>query len=164
MLLMDGTCQPSLLVTLEVCAAMVRTAGPSSYVDGNGLMPRVTKRGTRQWIQRLTIHGRRVDLGLGSAELVRLADARRTAADNRAIARTGGDPRRVRVPTFAKAEEACFAEKLQTWRTGSPARNWRLAVERYVLPKLGVCPWTRWAQPQCTRCCARWRFPASTRW
>ena len=121
-------------------AAMVRTAGPGSYVDGNGLMLRVTKRGTRQWIQRLTIHGRRVDLGLGSAELVRLADARRTAADNRAIARTGGDPRRVRAPSFAKAEESCFAEKLETWRTKSPARNWRMAVDRYVLPKLGGMP------------------------
>ena len=121
-------------------AAMVRSAGPGSYVDGNGLMLRVTKRGTRHWIQRLTIHGRRVDLGLGSAELVRLADARRTAADNRAIARTGGDPRRARVPTFAAAEEACFAEKLETWRTKSPARNWRLAVEKYVLPKLGGMP------------------------
>jgi len=121
-------------------AAKVRTAGPGSYVDGNGLMLRVTARGTRQWIQRLTIHGRRVDLGLGSAELVPLGEARRSAADNRAIARTGGDPRRARVPTFAKAEQACFAEKLETWRTDSPARNWRIAVERYVLPKLAGVP------------------------
>ena len=121
-------------------AAMVRSAGPGSYVDGNGLMLRVTKRGTRQWIQRLTIHGRRVDLGLGSAELVRLADARRTAADNRAIARTGGDPRRARMPTFAKAEEACFEEKRETWRTKSPERNWRRVVDRHVLPKLGGMP------------------------
>ena len=121
-------------------AAMVRNAGPGSYVDGNGLMLRVKARGTRQWVQRLTIHGRRVDLGLGSAELVSLAAARRTAADNRAIARTDGDPRRIRVPTFAKAEEACFAEKIETWRTKSPARNWRVAVEKYVLPKLGGMP------------------------
>ena len=121
-------------------AAMVRTARPGSYVDGNGLMLRVTARGTRQWVQRLTIHGRRVDLGLGSADLVPLADARRTAADNRAVARTGGDPRRARVPTFAKAEEACFAEKLETWRTDSPARNWRVAVDRYVLPRIGGMP------------------------
>ena len=121
-------------------AATVRTAGPGSYVDGNGLMLRVTARGTRQWIQRLTIHGRRVDLGLGSADLVPLAEARRTAADNRAIARTGGDPRRARVPTFAKAEAACFAEKLETWRTDSPARNWRVAVDRYVMPKIGGMP------------------------
>ena len=121
-------------------AAMVRTASRGSYVDGNGLMLRVKANGTRQWIQRLTIHGRRVDLGLGSAELVSLADARRAAADNRAIARTGGDPRRVRVPTFAKAEAACFQERLDTWRTPSPARNWRLAMEKYVLPKLGRMP------------------------
>ena len=121
-------------------AAKVRTAGPGSHVDGNGLMLRVKGSGTRQWIQRLTIHGRRVDLGLGSADLVSLADARRAAADNRAIARTGGDPRRARVPSFARAEEACFAEKQETWRTDSPARSWRVVMEKYVLPKLGGMP------------------------
>ena len=121
-------------------AAMVRSAGPGNYVDGNGLMLRVRKSGTRQWIQRLMIHGRRVDLGLGSAELVKLADARRVAADNRAIARTGDDPRRSRVPTFEKAEKICFAEKRDTWRSKSPANNWRSAMDRYVLPRFGGMP------------------------
>ena len=121
-------------------AAMVRSAGPGNYVDGNGLMLRVRKSGSRQWIQRLTIHGRRVDLGLGSAELVKLADARRVAADNRAIARTGGDPRRARVPTFEKAEAVCFAEKRETWRSDNPGNHWRRAMDRYVLPKLGAMP------------------------
>ncbi len=121
-------------------AAKVRTAGPGSYVDGNGLMLRVKPSGTRQWVQRLTIHGRRVDLGLGSAELVSLADARRVAADNRAVARTGGDPRRARVPTFAQAEQACFAERQEVWRTDSPARSWRTAMDRHVLPKFGGVP------------------------
>ena len=120
-------------------AAMVRSAGPGNYVDGNGLMLRVRKSGSRQWVQRLTIHGRRVDLGLGSAELVKLADARKVAADNRAIARTGGDPRRSRVPTFAKAEAACFAERREVWRTGG-AQHWRGPMDRYVLPKLGAMP------------------------
>ena len=121
-------------------AAKVRTAGPGSYVDGNGLMLRVKASGTRQWVQRLTIHGRRVDLGLGSAELVSLADARRVAADNRAMARTGGDPRRTRVPTFLQAEQACFVERQEVWRTDSPARSWRIAMDRHVLPKLGGTP------------------------
>ena len=121
-------------------AAMVRSAGPGNYVDGNGLMLRVRKSGTRQWIQRLTIHGRRVDLGLGSADLVKLADARRVAADNRAIARTGGDPRRSRVPTFEKAEAIRFAEKRDTWRSDSPAHNWRSAMDRYVLPRIAGMP------------------------
>ena len=121
-------------------AAMVRTAGPGNYVDGNGLMLRVRKSGSRQWIQRLMIHGRRVDLGLGSADLVKLADARKVAADNRAIARTCGDPRRSRVPTFEKAEKICFEEKRDTWRSKSPVLNWRSAVDRNVLPKIGGMP------------------------
>ena len=121
-------------------AAMVRSAGPGNYVDGNGLMLRVRNSGSRQWVQRLTIHGRRVDLGLGSAELVKLADARKVAADNRAIARTGGDPRRVRVPTFEKAEAVCFAEKREVWSSPAPAQHWRSAMDRYVLPKLGAMP------------------------
>ena len=36
-------------------AAMVRTAGPGSYVDANGLMLRVKARGTRQRVQRITL-------------------------------------------------------------------------------------------------------------
>lgn len=54
------------------------------------------------------------------------------------MVRTAGDLRRSQVPTFAKAEEACFGEKLETWRTDSPARNWREAVDRYVLPTIDL--------------------------
>ena len=144
-------------------AAMVRSAGPGNYVDGNGLMLRVRRSGTRQWIQRLTIHGQRVDLGLGSAELVKLADARRVAADNRAIARTGGDPRRSRVPTFAKAEAICFAEKrtrgARTARRSTGARRWTATCCRGS----AACRWTRWAARRSTRCCGRSRWRASTR-
>ena len=48
-------------------AQMVRHAGPGSYVDGNGLMLRVRDSGSRSWVQRLMVHGRRVDIGLGNA-------------------------------------------------------------------------------------------------
>ena len=119
-------------------ARMVRRAGPGSYVDGNGLMLRVRARGTRSWVQRLMVHGRRVDIGLGSADLVSLAEARRIAADNRAVARSGGDPRRARTITFAEAEPCALAEKAETWREGSPSlRDWRASMAAYVLPQLG---------------------------
>ena len=119
-------------------ARMVRHAPPGSHVDGNGLMLRVRARGTRSWVQRLMVHGRRVDIGLGSADLVTLAEARRTAADNRAVARSGGDPRRARTITFAEAEPRALAEKAETWREGSPSlRDWRASMAAYVLPKLG---------------------------
>ena len=48
--------------------------------------------GTRSWIQRLVIRGRRRELGLGSVALVSLAEAREKALANRKLAREGGDP------------------------------------------------------------------------
>ena len=121
-------------------AQMVRHAGPGSYVDGNGLMLRVRDSGSRSWVQRIMVHGRRVDIGLGSAELDSLADARRIAADNRAVARTGGDPRRARTISFAEAEPRAMAEKAETWRRGTASkslRDWRSTMDAYVLPELG---------------------------
>ena len=145
-------------------AAMVRTAGPGSYVDGNGLMLRVKAHGTRQWVQRLTIHGRRVDLGFGSAELVSLADVHRAAADNRAIARTGGDPRRIQVPTFAAAEEACSPRSSRPGgrrvRRATGAWRWTSMCCR----SSAACVWTGSARRRCTRCCGRSHWPASTPW
>ena len=121
-------------------ARMVRHAGPGSYVDGNGLMLRVRDGGSRTWVQRIMVHGRRVDIGLGSAELVSLADARRIAADNRAVARTGGDPRKPRTIPFGEAEPRAMAEKAETWRGGAESksgRDWRSTMDAYVLPELG---------------------------
>ncbi len=121
-------------------AQMVRHAGPGSYVDGNGLMLRVRDSGSRSWVQRLMVHGRRIDIGLGNAELVSLADARRVAADNRAVARTGGDPRLARTISFAEAEPRAMAEKAETWRRGTASksqRDWRSTMAAYVLPELG---------------------------
>ena len=48
----------------------------------------VKRSGTRSWVQRLTIHGERIDIGHGSAdpdtaESVSLARARKVALDNR---------------------------------------------------------------------------------
>ena len=60
------------------------------------------------------------------------------AADNRAVARTGGDPRRARTISFAEADPRALAEKAETWRDGSPSlRDWRASMAAYVLPELG---------------------------
>ena len=73
-------------------AAFVRTAPPARHADGNGLYLFVQPSGTRSWIQRLVIRGRRRELGLGSVALVSLAEAREKALANRKLAREGGDP------------------------------------------------------------------------
>ena len=102
-------------------------------MDGNGLMLRVRDSGSRSWVQRLMVHGRRVDSGPGNAELVSLADARRVAADNRAVVRPG-DRRRARTISFAEAEPRAMTEKAETWRRGTALksqRDWRSTMAAY---------------------------------
>ncbi len=86
----------------------MREAG--KYYDEHGLFLRVEKTGSKRWVQRTTINGRQREIGLGSAEIVGLADARDQAFKNRRIARSGGDPltakrAAVAVPTFNIALE-----------------------------------------------------------
>ena len=77
---------------------------PGMYGDGGTLYLKVAPGGSKSWIQRVTIDGRRRDIGLGGYPLVTLARARELAFDNRRIARSGGDPlaakRRAKIPTF----------------------------------------------------------------
>ncbi len=61
-------------------AAFVPAAPPGRHTDGNGLFLYVQPTGTRSWIQRLVVRGRRRELGLGSVHLVSLADAPRAMA------------------------------------------------------------------------------------
>ncbi len=68
-------------------AAFVRTAPPGRHADGNGLYLFVQPTGTRSWIQRLVVRGRRRELGLGPVALVPLADVREQALANRKLAR-----------------------------------------------------------------------------
>ena len=46
---------------------------PGMYGDGNTLYLNVAPGGSKQWIQRLTIHGKRHDIGLGGCRYVTLA-------------------------------------------------------------------------------------------
>ena len=76
----------------RLAAAFIRSAPVGRHADGNGLYLYVQWTGTRSWIQRLVIRGRKHELGLGSVHLVSLAEAREQARANRKLARAGGDP------------------------------------------------------------------------
>ena len=47
-------------------AAFIRSAPPGRHADGNGLRLYVKPEGTRSWIQRLVVRGRRRELGLAT--------------------------------------------------------------------------------------------------
>ena len=126
-------------------AAFVRSAPPGRHADGNGLYLFVQPSGTRSWIQRLVVRGRRRELGLGAVALVPLAEAREQALANRRLARSGGDPltekrRTQQMPTFADAARQVLEQKRDGWRGRWHAQNWIRSLERYAFPRIGRRP------------------------
>ena len=108
--------------------AFVRSVSRAGrYCDWNGLYLDVRLTGSRGWIQRLTIRGRRTELGLGGYPLVSLKEAREQAFANRKLARMGGDPlsekrRAESMPTFAEAARRLRDQLSPGWRSPHHAR------------------------------------------
>ena len=117
---------------------------PGLYGDGNTLYLRVAPGGSKQWVQRLTIHGKRRDIGLGGCSWVTLAEARDAAYANRRMARRGGDPlavkRQPKVPTFREAAQRTFEALCPRWRSEKVAVNWMQKLERHAMARLGEIP------------------------
>ena len=126
--------------------AFVRNVNRSGrYCDGQGLYLDVRPTGSRGWIQRLTIRGRRTELGLGGFPLVSLKEAREKAFANRKLARDGGDPRAEKrraesMPTFAEASRTVWKQLRPGWRSPLHARLWLGSLERHVFPHIGKMP------------------------
>ena len=129
----------------RLTAAMVRNASdPGKYHDGGGLglFLRVESNGTRFWVQRITIAGRRRELGLGSPPVVTLAMARDAAMDNKRLIRAGGDPlankRKVRAAmTFRQAVETYLDAKLAEFSNDKHRKQWRSTLDSYATPVIG---------------------------
>ena len=109
--------------------------------DGNGLYLRVTGSGSRSWMQRIVIHGRRRDLGLGSYPTIGLAQARALAFANKALVTAGRDPlaerHRANVPTFREAAKKVYEANLPRWRNGKHTVNWWGSLELHAFPVIG---------------------------
>lgn len=120
--------------------------GPGRYADGNGLYLFVDESGAKRWILRTVVHGKRCDIGIGSARLVSLADAREEAARMRRIARDYGDPlaerrrQRIQVPTFREAAKKVHAAHAATFRNEKHKAQWLASLEADVFPVFGERP------------------------
>ena len=119
---------------------------PGKYFDGQGLFLRVTKNGARQWVQRITIRGKRCELGLGSPPAVTLAAARKVALENRGKAMLGGDPLaekradKIRPLTFRECVEKYADAKLAEIKNEKHRKQWLSSIDRLVMPALGDMP------------------------
>ena len=131
--------------TKRLTVAFVRSVTkPGKYYDGRGegLVLRVAPGGSKQWVWRGTVKGRRRDYGLGPVRYTSLAEARRIAFEYRKTARQGGDPRAERtlqhVPTFEAAAEVVIGLYSVKWKPGSrSADQWRQSLGDYVYPVIG---------------------------
>ena len=77
---------------LDSAVAVRNVKSQGRYSAGETLYLMVWPNGRKTWVQRLTIEGRRTDLGLGPYPAVSLAQAREKALDNRSLAKSGGNP------------------------------------------------------------------------
>nr|WP_068113385.1 site-specific integrase [Tropicimonas marinistellae] len=129
-------------------AAFVKhVAQPGKYHDGKGtgLFLLVKPTGGRFWVQRITIRGKRRELGLGSPPIVSLAAAREEAIENKRLARGGGDPlsekRRARaILTFEEAARKTHAELSPTWKNPKDRAAFLSSMETYIFPRFGAVP------------------------
>jgi integrase len=98
--------------------------------DGGGLYLLVSPGGSKSWVLRTLVHGKRCDIGLGGLDLVTLAQAREEASKLRRVARTGGDPlvarRQARrdLPTFEEAARRVHESHAAGFRNAKHAKQW----------------------------------------
>lgn len=134
------------LSTLEVKAAK----RPGWYGDGGGLYLEVDQHG-RRWVLRLTIAGRRRDLGLGSLHKVTLPQARARAAEFRTLAYQGIDPIAAKresrqqptvriIPSFEQAATEVHRTRAQGWSNGKHVDQWINTLRDHAFPAIGSRP------------------------
>ena len=125
----------------------------------------VTKAGTKQWIQRITVDGNRVDKGLGGFPSVTLTQARRLADSNRVAVADGRNPwagkerltattatpeakARRKVLTFAEVARLVHVEHSRQLSSDKNARNWIQTLERHIFPVIGDVPINEVGRPE----------------
>ncbi|HXG88457.1 MAG TPA: integrase arm-type DNA-binding domain-containing protein [Vicinamibacterales bacterium] len=105
-------------------------AQPGRFADGGGLYLFVAPSGSKSWVLRTVVKGRRSDIGLGGVDLVSLADAREEARRLRRIARLGGDPlaerrqERRTVPTFEEAATEVHKAHSAAFKNDKHRKQW----------------------------------------
>lgn len=124
---------------------------PGMHADGAGLYLAVSKTGAKSWILRAAVKGRktaggnpyRVEIGLGSASLVPLAEAREAAQRYLKAARQGTNPLDLKhreSVTFESAARQVYEGLLPTWKNAKHAETWLATVQAHAFPVFGSVP------------------------
>lgn len=121
--------------------------------DGGGLYMRVSETGSKSWVYRFQLDGKRRDMGIGPYPDVSLADARAKAMGHRKQRHDGTDPlaarkakrhaERVAVAkgrTFRDCAEDFIKRNKAGWRNAKHRQQWANTLATYVYPTLGHLP------------------------
>jgi hypothetical protein len=122
----------------------VNRLAPGYHCDGAGLWLQVAAAGTRSWIFRFTLHGKRREMGLGPTHTVGLADAREAAKQARMLVRSGIDPiearnerrhqealSRAKALTFGQRCEQYIEAHKASWKNAKHASQWSNTLKTY---------------------------------
>jgi integrase len=136
----------------RLTAGFLKAPKPGKHCDGAGLWLVVRDDGGAQWVLRVTVHGRRREMGLGGYPALGLAEARKQASRWRAVSAAGRDPikereaeervaRREDISLAILTADAFEARKAELKGDGTAGR-WLSPLTLHVLPKLGKVPVT----------------------
>jgi len=113
--------------------------------SGTGLHIYVRASGSKSWSQKIRFGGKQLELGLGNYPMVSLAEARRIATENKALAQRGINPKLERVkpktiPSFKEIMEMALPSILDELKNAKHRAQWRTTLETYALPSIGSMP------------------------
>ena len=127
---------------MKLTAARVKSMAKSGkFADGGGLYLIVQRGGSKSWMLRTTIDGKRREIGLGAYPTITLAKARERAQENRTAIADGINPivekRRAATPTFEQAARKVHELNMPTWSNGKHVNQWINTLETYAFPVIG---------------------------
>ena len=131
---------------------------PGRYSDGEGLHLFIRKSGTKAWVHRITVDGRRRDIGLGGYPAVSLAKARERSRERTGQPLRTAGTRRLRnvgLSRCRRSEKPRTAQSAQTRLAGGMARpprtgggRWRRTATRYS----AISGWIMSVEGMCWPC------------
>jgi integrase len=134
----------------RLSASEVKAASVGKHADGGGLWLVKREDGGAQWVLRVTVHGRRREMGLGAYPDRSLKEAREEAEKWRAMVRQGLDPIKERdrqrreaarnIHMLCDIARDAFESRKADLKGDGKAGRWFSPLELHVLPKLGKVP------------------------
>ena len=138
----------------KLTAAKVKSLSKiGKHADGSGLYLKVQAGGSKSWMLRTTIDGKRREIRLGGYPAITLAQARQRTAENKTAVANGINPivekRRAAMPTFSQAAQKFHAIHAKRWTNGRHSDSWLRTLETYAFPFIGDMALDRITKQDC---------------